>query len=98
MAPDCLMSFAAPLISIPTERVEIMVMAQPPRKGSGAAERHRAALKSAGAGFYLDPTQHTFTSDDLLAAKAPSAAAVGIVSGLAATGVNQVVKQLGDGK
>ena len=66
--------------------------------GKASLNDTNAALKSAGAGFYLDPTQHTFTSDDLLAAKAPSAAAVGIVSGLAATGVNQVVKQLGDGK
>ena len=42
------------------------------------------------AGMYIMPD---FPAQDYI-----TAAAVGIVSGLAATGVNQVIKQLGDGK
>ena len=42
--------------------------------GKASLNDTNAALKSAGAGFHLDPTQHTFTSDDLLATKAPTAA------------------------
>ena len=42
------------------------------------------------AGMYIMPD---FPPQDYI-----TAAAVGIVSGLAATGVNQVIKQLGDGK
>lgn len=42
------------------------------------------------AGMFIMPD---FPAEDYI-----TAAAVGIVSGLAATGLNQVVKQLGDGK
>lgn len=42
--------------------------------GKASLNDTNAALKAAGAGFHLDPTQHTFTPADLLATKAPSAA------------------------
>ena len=42
--------------------------------GKASLNDTNTALKSAGAGFHLDPTQHTFTPADLLSTKAPSAA------------------------